>query len=237
MARKSNQFKDCRACGHECYVRAKTCPNCGKSNPTQARSGCTSIALGMFVIGILFAALVSREGQTPDSNTTHRPQSLEGASESTDKVPQAETTVVSMDCLDVALPKESPDGLGNVYSTERTSFGDGLIEVAYSVQGACVDRVEKTIYAVDPSKMLERARVLQRELGATNEDMAILATAVAELHEHLLSPAARDSAMHMASADRVVDAVCRRWILVTAGERVIVTQELWPESQVPKCGA
>lgn len=57
-------LKKCRECGNEISNKAKTCPNCGISNPTSKQYGCGSlILLGFFCIIILMLSSQSAKRQ------------------------------------------------------------------------------------------------------------------------------------------------------------------------------
>lgn len=142
-------------------------------------------------------------------------------------------------CLDVAAPGERPDVLGNVYETVRTSLGDGAMEVMYSVKGDCVTFLETRIHEVSPATAFEAGRVgaLQRQFNATDDDMAVLAAALVEMRDHLASARSRSGAIHHASAGKVVNGVCRMWILgVALGRNLSVAFVLAPKSDVERCG-
>ena len=154
--------------------------------------------------------------------------------------PGAEWSPVAK-CLGIAVPREAADVLGNVYRTERTSIGYGPMEVMYSVKGDCVTYVEKTIYGVNPARAFVAGRVgaLQRQFGATHEDMAVLATALAEMHELLVSaePRADVTHSHHASAGRVVNGICRMWTLgMMLSTNLSVTFALVLKSDIERCG-
>ena len=145
----------------------------------------------------------------------------------------------SLQCLDVAAPAEAPDVLGNVYLTVRTAFGDGSMEVMYGIEGHCVTFVEKALHEVNPATAFEAGRVgaLQRQVEATDDDMAILVTALVEMRDRLLSAESRGKVIRHASAGKVVNGVCRMWILgVVLSRNLSVTYRLAPRSDLERCG-
>ena len=56
MARK--ELAECTACGHECYVRARTCPNCGKRKPTKGRNITSLSGVLLTISGFAVLAVV-----------------------------------------------------------------------------------------------------------------------------------------------------------------------------------
>ena len=62
------QLAKCTACGHECHVRAKTCPNCGKRKPT--KGGTDSLFGVMGVVALIVSAMLIGG---PDDNGSDGP--------------------------------------------------------------------------------------------------------------------------------------------------------------------
>ncbi len=154
--------------------------------------------------------------------------------------PGADWRPPSAKCLGIAAPRGA-DTLGNVYRTQRTSIGYGSMEVMYSVKGNCVTYVEKTIYGVNPARAFETGRVgaLQRQFGATDDDMAVLATALVEMHALLGSAEPRVGVIYSnhASAGKVVNGICRMWTLgMMLSTNLSITFALVLKSDIERCG-
>jgi hypothetical protein len=151
-------LKPCKECGQQISTEAKTCPHCGKANPTGklsfAQIGCLSIIV-LWLIGRITA------GNLDTPTTTSTPTSSSFTSSA--PAPDPKASVRNALKVDFSWSKGGFESvmMVNFVFTNASSHPVKDIEVRcdhYAPSGTVIDHNTRTVYEVVPAHGKKRVR-------------------------------------------------------------------------------
>jgi RNA polymerase subunit RPABC4/transcription elongation factor Spt4 len=145
-------LKPCSECGREISTEAKTCPHCGKKDPTGRPANPFGVGcLVIIVIALLVNVFSSNSDlSTPSSSSNSAPES-----------PSSKEQALSLLRLDYEWSKEGFENVmvANFTITNPTSYAVKDVEITcthFAASGTRIDENTRTVYEIVPANGKKR---------------------------------------------------------------------------------